>query len=50
MYFFLVQETHSIVKVFNGKLSEALVNQVMFTFSCNCFEPEETKNMHSIIM
>lgn len=42
MYFF-VHETHSIVKVFDGKLSEALVNQVQFTFSCNCFEPEETQ-------
>lgn len=42
-----VQETHSVVKVFNGKLSEALVNQVEFTFRCNCFEPEETKKKHA---
>lgn len=38
-----MHETHSIMKVFNGKLSEALVNQVQFTFRCNCFEPEERK-------
>lgn len=31
------------MKVFNGELSEALVNQVQFTFRCNCFEPEETQ-------
>lgn len=31
------------MKVFNGKLSEALVNQVQFTFRCDCFEPEGTE-------
>lgn len=31
------------MKVFNGELSEALINQVQFTFSCNRFEPVETK-------
>lgn len=31
------------MKVFNGKLSEALLNQVQFTFRRNCFEPEEIK-------
>lgn len=45
VFFFFVQETYSIMKVFNGELSEALINQVQFTFRCNCFEPKETKNI-----
>lgn len=36
------------MKVFNGKLSEALVNQIQFTFRCNCFEPEETKKKQHV--
>lgn len=31
------------MKVLNGELSEALINQVQFTFSCNCFKSEERK-------
>lgn len=52
MHFFFFQETHSVVEVFNGEFSEAFINQVQFTFSCNCFEPQETKkkNMYSVIL
>ena len=38
-----MQETYSIMKIFDGKLSEALVHQVQFTFRCHCFEPVEEK-------
>lgn len=38
-------ETHSVMKVFNGKLSKAFIYQVQFTFSCNCFEPTETESI-----
>ena len=31
------------MKIFDGKLSEALVHQVQFTFRCHCFEPVEEK-------
>lgn len=40
------QKTHSVVEIFNSELSEAFINQVQFTFSCNCFEPEKTKNLY----
>lgn len=47
---FVLQETHSVVEVLNGKLSEAFINQVQFTFSCNCFEPEKTKNLYLVTL
>lgn len=50
MYVSTAQDTYSIMKVFNGKLSEALVNQIQFTFRGNCFEPEETINMYSVTL
>jgi len=42
---FPAQETYSVVKVFNGELGEALVNQVHFTFSWNGFEPVEVNTI-----
>lgn len=41
--------THRVVKVFDGELSKALVNQVQFTFSCNRFEPDETSCWHEAL-
>ena len=35
--------THCVVKVFNGELGEAFVNQVRFAFRSDRFKPDETK-------